>query len=161
MNIISIHADGAPHRRWTGVWPTASPGAYIVPPGALVHEASGRTWASDYPVVAFFWPKVYFQVFMLLKENVTDYYCNMITPAFIARDVIYIDLDLDVTVMDGQIDLLDEQEFRARQFAYPAAWRSAVQQASQWLVQQAHAKTGIFHPATGERWRIWLSSVLD
>ncbi|GMA63245.1 hypothetical protein GCM10025859_36850 [Alicyclobacillus fastidiosus] len=133
--------------------PTTVKGAYRIPAGSPVVEANGQTWASDYPVVAFFWPNVYFQVFMLLKESGTDYYCNVMAPALIAKDIVYIDLDLDVIVTDGQVKLVDEKEFRERKVTYLPEWVRAAEAASEWLVQQAQRRQGVFHPATGLGWR--------
>ncbi|MFB5192288.1 DUF402 domain-containing protein [Alicyclobacillus fastidiosus] len=158
MNIVSIRADGSPHRQWTGVLPTMMRGAYRIPAGSPVVEANGATWSSDYPVVAFFWPNVYFQVFMLLKETGTDYYCNVMTPALVAKDIVYIDLDLDVIVTDGQVKLVDEREFNERKSAYRPEWVQAATTTSQWLVQQAKRRQGVFHPATGLGWRTLLYS---
>lgn len=153
MRLVSLHADGCPHRIWTGVHTTPVPGAYVVPRNAPVHESNGTSWTSDYPVVAFFWPKLYYQVFMLLKKERTDYYANIILPPLFGPNVYFVDLDLDVTVVSGRVELQDELEFMERQSSYPISWIHEAHRAAQRVVQLATSGEGPFRPATASQWR--------
>ncbi|MFD1678194.1 DUF402 domain-containing protein [Alicyclobacillus fodiniaquatilis] len=153
MNLISLHADGGAHRIWTQASKTSVAHTYLVPPGAPVIEASGEQWSSDFPVVIWFWPSAYFQVCMLLKEDRTDYYCNIITPALFGTEVVFVDLDLDVLINDGETLVVDRDEFEVRKYAYPADWIERAEAATAWLVRAAEKQWGPFQPATARVWR--------
>lgn len=173
MRIVSYHGDGSQHREWTRAVTTREPWTFIIPPGELVKESSGSTWASDYPVVAFFWPDRYYQVFLLLKSTGEEYYCNIITPPVYqsssegeasdsdktAADswVQFVDLDLDVYVSqpahDVQVRQLDRDEFELRKHSYAREWVEQAEAANEELVRLAKSRTGPFSPATAAWWR--------
>ncbi|AEJ42520.1 DUF402 domain-containing protein [Alicyclobacillus acidocaldarius] len=127
MRLISVRPDGALHRVWSAAEPGRF-GGWWIPPGTPV-EDDGGTWSSPYPVAALAWPHVWFQVFILLKPDRTDYYVNICTPPCLGTDVVWIDLDLDVRVESGRAWVADEDEFQDRSRMYPPAWRTAAQQA--------------------------------
>lgn len=161
MRLVSIHADGSPHRTHLHACPTAQRFVYIIPPNTPVLEADGEQWSSAYPVVAFFWPQVHFQVFMLLKSRRTDYYCNIILPPVCTRqEVTFVDLDLDVLVLDGQVELVDKQEFGIRKAAYKPVWITQAEAAAQELLRAARCQWGPFLPATAQRWRVYVEQFL-
>ncbi|WAH39299.1 DUF402 domain-containing protein [Alicyclobacillus dauci] len=150
---MSVHTDGSIHRTWLNVRKTVSRGIYLISPKSPVLESDGTSWSSDYPVVAFFWPRSFFQVFMLLKETGTDYYCNVTLPPVIGNDVVFVDLDLDVVVTGGQAEVVDRREFDERKVAYQSEWIENAQTAATTLMSLAENRWGPFHPATALRWR--------
>ncbi|RIV24263.1 DUF402 domain-containing protein [Alicyclobacillaceae bacterium I2511] len=176
MKIVSLHGDGSPHRIWPVVEQTPDPWCFIIPAGGSVVEANGRAWSSDYPVVAVFWPERYYQVFILLKQGHTEYYCNVISPPtwFYATSplpmraefsdglstpvpgVWFHDLDLDVYVDAEGIRVLDEDEFSSRQTNYSPQWVAAAQSAVEELRRLATAHKGPFAPNTAQFWRWWV-----
>jgi protein associated with RNAse G/E len=159
MNIVSLHGDGSPHRHWPDVRCTDEPWVFYVPPGSPVIEASGRRWSDVDPVFLMFWPNRFYQVCLLMRPDRTDYYCNVIAPPRYFSDtecVEFYDLDLDVLCMDGEVRVLDEDEFERRRSAYPAAWIVKALEAKDWLLRAATTRTGPFAPATAQRWRDWL-----
>lgn len=159
MQIISRHVDGTNHRRWLCALETPDPWSFLVPPGALVEEATGRQWSSPYPVILSFWPTVFYQVCTLLKADSTDYYCNIITPPDYdgaSREVKFYDLDLDVVATPSQVDLVDEEEFERRKYTYPAEWVREAVHAAEGLLAFARSGRGAFSPATAEKWRVWV-----
>lgn len=130
-----------------------------MPPHTAVREADGTTWASPYPVIMTFWPKAFAQVCILLPADETAYYCNVIAPPVYhprRESVEFADLDLDVRVGRGQVELVDQAEFHARKGAYPADWVDEAERAAQRLMQWARDAYGVFSPATARRWRAWL-----
>ena len=156
MRLVSVHADGGPHRIWERALPGLDPWSFVVEPGALVTEAEGSTWSSPYPVAALFWPQVYFQVFILLKEDATDYYCNVITPPHynpVRREMQFVDLDIDVVRFGGRVEVRDFDEFEERNSRYPTEWVTGAVTAMDRLVQLAVAERGPFAPTTIARWR--------
>lgn len=121
-------------------------------------EADGRRWSSAYPVVGLFWPDRFYQVFLLLKDDATEYYCNLITPPVYRpgeRVISFVDLDLDVVIADGRVQVLDEDEYALRRRQYPEAWQTAVTQASAELIRLANERRGPFSTETATRWRQW------
>jgi protein associated with RNAse G/E len=153
--LVSVRADGSPHRMWPCVVATEDPWSFIIPSRSPVVEADGKRWHSDYPVVAVFWPDRWYQLFVLLKPAGIEYYCNVIAPPVYeagSRTVRFVDLDLDVYV-DRQVRVLDEEEFAARSIYYPPEWRDAADAAAAELVRLAQDRAGPFHPAAAERWR--------
>ncbi|WP_206881240.1 DUF402 domain-containing protein [Alicyclobacillus mali (ex Roth et al. 2021)] len=141
MRLISLRSDGTVHRRWSAAEPGRF-GGWWIPPGTPV-EDDGGSWSSPYPVAAIAWPKAWFQVFVLLKTDSTDYYVNICTPPCIGADVVWIDLDLDVRVEGGRVWVADEDEFQMRSRGYPRAWCTAAQQA---VVDVQHAVKFGAHP---------------
>ncbi|MDI9259750.1 DUF402 domain-containing protein [Alicyclobacillus sendaiensis] len=126
MRLVSLRPDGGRHRTWLNAEPGRF-GGWWIPPGTPVLDEGG-TWSSPYPVAALAWPRAWFQVFVLLKADATDYYVNICTPPCLGADVVWIDLDLDVRVEGGRVWVADEDEFQVRSEAYPPAWRTAAQQ---------------------------------
>ncbi|EJY56169.1 hypothetical protein URH17368_1174 [Alicyclobacillus hesperidum URH17-3-68] len=147
MRFISLRYDGQLHRVWQRVEKVNIPGCYFIPAGATVRERDGTTWSSDYPVAALFWPGVFYQVFVLLKPEVTDYYANVITPAIFGTDVVFIDLDLDVRVESHRVSLVDMDEFTRRSHLYPQSWRGEAMAAAERLFAMAKKGSGPFRPA--------------
>lgn len=158
VRLVSLKSTGRIHRVWSHARPTPVPGAFFIPPCTPVVEASGERWASDYPVVAIFWPRTYYQVFLLLKAEATDVYANIITPPFIGRDVTFIDLELDVIRKDGHVDVIDEEDFQRSERTYPDEWVRGAEEAVQHLVRELTEEKGIFRPATLAWWRDWSST---
>jgi protein associated with RNAse G/E len=159
MKIISNRFDGSWHRTWLDAKPIrGEPWMVFNPPGAPVHEATGKCWSSPYPVCAFFWPNRYYQVFMLLKETSTDYYCNVITPPVfdaVQNAIVFVDLDIDVVVRDGDVQTVDEDEFQARKDAYSTKWIEGALRGVKELYDMAKREQGPFSPAAKQKWREW------
>jgi protein associated with RNAse G/E len=156
MKLVSLRADGTIHRVWPEVQVTADPWSFAICPGKPVEEADGRTWSSPYPVVAMFWPGAYYQVFLLLKEQSTDYYCNVIAPvSYRSQDqtVAFTDLDIDVVVSGQLVEVVDMEEFALRKSDYPEEWRREALRAKDELATMAKSRVGPFSPATANWWR--------
>ncbi|WP_067621183.1 DUF402 domain-containing protein [Alicyclobacillus acidiphilus] len=157
MRLVSIHADGTAHRIWSEAISTHTFGAYWIRPNTSVYDANGRVWSSDFPVVGLFWPNQFYQVFLLLKSDRTDYYANVIAPPLFGEQVTFIDLDLDVIVENGLVQLADIEEFEARKDRYPVAWIQQAEQAARTLQTLAEASAGPFRPALAESWRAYVN----
>ncbi len=158
MKLRSLRYDGTFHRLWDNTISLPDPNAYLIQRGMPVLEADGRVWSSDYPVVALFWPGSFFQMFMLLKTDRTDYYCNIITPIVqTPTDIWFVDLDYDVLVMDGQVSLVDEDDFLSRKDFYPNEWVDGAQAAKKLVLNMAREQIGPFSPAIAKGWRDWLA----
>jgi uncharacterized protein len=156
MKLQSLRGDGRIHRIWTKAYATDEPWAFTIPANTPVQESDGSEWSSPYPVVALFWPGAYYQVFMLLKEDTTDYYCNVIAPLRYVADeqtVVFTDLDLDVRVTATGVEVLDEDEYEVRKASYPPCWCEGAMRAKAELVALATQQRGPFSPATANRWR--------
>ncbi|WP_206832109.1 DUF402 domain-containing protein [Alicyclobacillus fructus] len=151
MRLISLKPDGSLHR----VWRAAEPGRFggwWIPPGTPVEDAGGA-WSSPYPVAALVWPRAWFQVFLLLKLDRTDYYVNICTPPCLGADIVWIDLDLDVRVEAGRAWLADEDEFVHRSRMYPPAWRAAAQQAAEDVQKAVQLGAHPFRPSFAQALR--------
>ncbi|CAM3977078.1 DUF402 domain-containing protein [Alicyclobacillus pomorum] len=149
------------HRIWPEVYATDEPWAFFIPANTPVQEEDGRQWSSPYPVVALFWPKAYYQVFILLKPQATEYYCNVIAPLCYLVDrqtVVFTDLDVDVMVTATGVEVLDEDEYEVRKGSYPPRWCAGVMDAKAELVALAKQQRGPFSPATANRWRAYVRS---
>lgn len=112
--IRAMKHDGTIHRTWLSTWVFDSdPSIALIPPKSLVQESNGKTWDQEFPVVVYFHPTFWFNVFVLFRPDGTAYYCNMASPPRVERDVIsFIDYDLDVFVHpDRHYDVLDQEEF--------------------------------------------------
>jgi uncharacterized protein len=158
MKLVSTHVDGSSHRLWTCVFTTPEPWCFYIPPYAPVVEAGGKQWSSPYPVIGLFWPDRFYQVFLLLQDNQTAYYCNVIQPPTYtagAGDVTFVDLDLDVYVDAQKTSVLDEEEFTERRVGYSQTVIRNAARAVQELERFAKAKHGPFALATADRWRVW------
>lgn len=159
MRLMSRRSDGSLHREWLQVIPVAGePWTFYIPSGGLVREQNHSTWSSPFPVIAFFFPQEFYQIFMLLKETGTEYYCNVISPAqFIpSSDVIeFVDLDLDVIKAGESVRAVDEDEFEVKKAAYSTDWVENAKKAMDRLLSMATEETGPFTPATADWWRAW------
>ncbi|MDQ0190758.1 DUF402 domain-containing protein [Alicyclobacillus cycloheptanicus] len=156
VQLVSSKLDGSPHRIWRTAVCTRDPWAFCIPPGGLVEDADGRVWSSDYPVVALFWPGCCAQVFVLLRQTDTAYYCNLIAPPVYdpcARTIQFADLDLDVWVSEEGVNVLDEDEFEAHKANYPGALVRRVLRTKAELVHLAARRAGPFSLAAAARWR--------
>lgn len=156
MKLNSCHADGSAHRVWEAAVNTVDPWAFLIPAHSQVREASGSAWSSPYPVVGLFWPQRFYQVFLLLKETATDYYCNVITPPVYRPEtnaIEFIDLDLDVLSIGRKVWVADEEEFAARSPSYPKEWVTEANTAKDVLWQYVQAGSGPFSLRTAEVWR--------
>lgn len=161
MKLISIHADGGQHREWTEVQNTIEPFSFYIPANTMVKESSGVHWSSNYPVIACFYPGTFYQVFILLKSNMTHYYCNIITPAmFTPSHVSFIDLDLDMIVDEEGARIVDEDEFTGRSSAYNTEWRKQAIEAKNKLWRLHQEQKGPFSENTVARWRDWVSRTM-
>jgi len=159
LNIVSLHGDGEPHRTWLDIIRTDDKLVYYLPAQQVVQEAAGETWSSGYPVISMFWPDKYYNVFLLLQPHDTAYYCNISTPPKITEGAItYRDLDLDLSVKPGSIDILDEAEFVERSRVYPADWIREAKHAITSLYELAVSKEGPFDPEVAIFWRNWLEN---
>lgn len=156
MKLVSLHADGRSHRTWLSAIDTPQASTYLIPTHSPVVESDGERWSSPYPVIAFFYPAAYFQVFMLLKATRTDYYCNVIVPPLFASDIFFIDLDLDVEIEAEQAHVRDVSEFSARRVHYPQNWGDSALAAVDTLLRFHTQNRGPFHPATADWWRGYL-----
>jgi uncharacterized protein len=162
LKLLSTRFDGSMHRIWSGVLPTPEPWCFFIPPHSPVHERNGSEWDSPYPVIGMFWPDKHYQVFMLLKECGTTYYCNVISPAIYdagQQTVRFIDLDLDLVLDHQGVHTLDEKEFAQRQAAYPRAMVDAALAAIQALRDFALDRRGPFALATECRWRVFAQNL--
>lgn len=158
MRLISVHADGSAHRLWPSVYPTHTRGAFVIPPNQRVEEADGSVWSCDFPVIALFWPKVFYQVFVMLMDSRTDYYANVITPPLMGSlSLTFVDLDLDVIMTNGRVELVDEEEFDDRKSGYPLYWREEAMRAASELRALAKAAQGPFRPALATSWRAYVT----
>ncbi len=156
LELVSSHGKGQAHRQWLNVFPTYDPWSFWIPPGGSVVEANGRSWSSPYPVIAMFWPQQYYQIFVLLKESCTEYYCNIITPPVFdpqKRCVLFQDLELDVYVTDDGAKLLDVAEFEESKMTYPKAWSIAAWGAAETLLRMGETKEGPFSGEVAQFWR--------
>lgn len=160
MRLISRRGNGRLHRVWSSALCTRDPFVYLIPPHTDVVEADGRTWSSPYPVVAFFWPEAYYQVFLLLKAEATEYYCNVISPISyqpVEESIEFTDLDIDVIVSAAGVSVVDMDEFLERAGTYPLNWSTEAILARDYLVGMAEGQRGPFSPATAKWWRAYAS----
>lgn len=165
MKIISWHGDGRLHRTWTSALATGETRLLLIPPNTDVCEADGRSWQSSYPVLGWFPQDAYYQVFVLLKQHTTEYYCNITLPvawpATLPADIHFVDLDLDVFVTHEEIRVLDEAEFEARRGGYPNAWVEGARSGVNDLVHMAEHQQEVFSPANVARWRVMVANFLN
>jgi uncharacterized protein len=97
------------------------------------------------------------------EPTATEIYCDITTePRWLhPGEVTMVDLDLDVVRRrhDGQVLLLDEDEFADHQvrYGYPAEVIRQAEQAATWLLAAIRARTEPF----GTRYRRWLDMVSD
>lgn len=158
MRLLSTRVNGDSHRLWTGVRTTPEPWSFYIPPNQPVRDSDGREWSSPYPVVSLFWPGRFYQVFILLQEAQTAYYCNVIGPPeydSTRKAVVFVDLDLDLYLDENCERVLDRQEFDERNADYPQEWVEAAVAAIAELQAFAVQRSGPFARATAQRWRVW------
>lgn len=154
ISLVSTHLDGTAHRVWQRTTPLCDAWSFLIAAGDPVREADGREWSSPYPVVAWFWPDTFYQVFLLQKGTGPEYYCNVITPPRYdgtTHSVHFCDLDLDVRVDASGVRVVDEEEFAERLVNYPSAVVTAAKWAQDTLVRLAYARQGPFSAAAATR----------
>lgn len=92
--------------------------------GTPIYTSRGE-FRSPYDSTVYFWRNRWYNVFRLAKPgcSLALWYCNVATPAiYDYGQLSYVNLDLDVAVRpDGNIELLDEDEFELHQklYSYP------------------------------------------
>lgn len=160
--IESRKFDGAAHRFWTCCHPLQprlwykgglAPDLVLhVPPRSPVQEADGRIWSSDYDVFSCFFAARHFQATVLCKRGGVEYYCNVCTVARvdrIRRRVVYVDLELDVKVGAGSVEVVDQDEFEqgAARYGYSALLRERMFADLDRLTREARLRRGVFSPA--------------
>jgi uncharacterized protein len=156
VELVSKHGDERPHRKWLDVECTPDPWSFFIPSASPVEEANGTRWSSSYPVIAMFWPGVFYQVFVLLKPVTTEYYCNVIVPLVYypaVKKIEFIDLELDVYVSDKGVEPRDVEEFEAVRKGYPLAWVEGARNAFDELQSLGRARSGPFSAGTARAWR--------
>lgn len=101
---------------------------------------------SPYDSLVYFWRDRWFNVFRLSRPGcgLALWYCNITTPpTYDGQQIGYVDLDLDVTVRsNGQIELLDEDEFEEhqRRYGYPQDVIARAEAAAQEVISMAETK---------------------
>ncbi|WDL98675.1 DUF402 domain-containing protein [Alicyclobacillus sp. ALC3] len=154
VSLVSTHWNGTAHRVWQRAEPYLDAWSFLIEAGDSVLEADGRVWSSPYPVVAWFWPEAFYQVFLLQKDSGAEYYCNVITPPQydgLTHSVQFCDLDIDVRVDVGGVRVVDEDEFAQRRVNYPSSLVAAALAARDTLVTLANARQGPFSAAAAAR----------
>ncbi len=138
VRVLSTKYDGSPHYDQYG-WLLDTPGTGQDLPLRVLIEAGTElrsyrgTFATRIDFTFLFWPgqdrwyNVEHNHRVVARPDgrlSTSSYANVSTPATFDGDTVrWVDLDLDVTIRDGVVELVDEDEFdehRAR-MAYPAA----------------------------------------
>lgn len=139
------------------------PWTFLIPAGSPVVEANGSTWSSPYPVVAMFWPRRFYQVFLLLKSDTTEYYCNVIRPPVYhpnGHQVIFHDLELDVYVSDDGVEVRDTEEFALSKEAYPDELIAGALAGADELVVLGSERRGPFSGTVNQFWRQFVETRL-
>ncbi|GAX91313.1 DUF402 domain-containing protein [Effusibacillus lacus] len=151
VTIISTKHNEARHRVWESAWVKAeNPLLLLIPAHTPVYNPDGSVWSSPYGVEAHFSPAHWFNAFVLKKEEGTEWYCNVASPAQYDAEagiVRFVDYDLDVYVYaDGTHKVLDREEFEenSRVMGYPQEVRERVEQGLQELLRAIHERRGPF-----------------
>ena len=160
--IESMKYDGQRHRVWTNaqaLQPYPDYRGEFVPYFMLsvkahtpVIEANGYQWSSPYDVIACFYAAKHYQVMVLCKQPVFEYYCNSCTVAQIdtaSRRVWFVDLDLDLVVDKNHVPrVVDREEYEENivRFGYPDALCQRVEEDLEELTKQVRLQRGIFSP---------------
>jgi uncharacterized protein len=155
VRILSTKFDGSLHNDFAGRLihesanseDPAAPLRVFVPEGTSIQSYRGELTVRV-PFTALFWPgherwwNVYHNhhTFFANDRWSSAVYANVSTPAtFDGETVRWIDLDLDVVIRDGAVELLDEDEFaehRAR-MAYPERLATRALEAAATLIELA------------------------
>ncbi|MFO7637497.1 MAG: DUF402 domain-containing protein [Clostridia bacterium] len=90
----------------------------------LTHHTRGEEYTFDKNTFEYFFPDRWYTAALVLDERMeaTYLYCNIAMPARIGRDrVEFVDLDVDVILEDGEIRVvdLDEYEHNRASYGYP------------------------------------------
>lgn len=121
-----------------------------------VCEADGDIWRTTEPAVCCFYSVYWFNVVASARADGVHYYCNLSSPfVYKNRTVIYTDYDLDIVVYpDGSYDLLDEDEFAARQYemGYPETLVTTLWEQVDYLKRLIEQKREPFAPGFIEEW---------
>jgi uncharacterized protein len=128
VRIVSTKFDGSLHNDfagrliedWTGLEDPTAPLRLFVPEGTPIQSYRGDL-VVQVPFTALFWPgqerwwNVYHNHRTLQRSDqrwTPESYANVSSPAtFDGETVRWVDLDLDVTIRAGVVELLDEDEF--------------------------------------------------
>ncbi|MDL2292787.1 DUF402 domain-containing protein [Acholeplasma sp. OttesenSCG-928-E16] len=129
--IQSYKHDGRLHRIWQSSKVLFENKEYIITGNikTKVIEHDGRTWYSKEPAIGYFSKTNWYNVIFMFKETNITYYVNIASPTLYDEEAIkYIDYDLDVKVIDGEIRILDEKEFNdhALKMNYPEIIKNKV-----------------------------------
>ncbi len=165
VRILSTKYDGSHHNDFTG-WllddPTGANGdalRVLVEAGTSVRSYRG-TYVANLDFTMLFWPGL--DRWWNLEHNhwvfrrpdgrwTTESYANVSTPATFDGDTVrWVDLDLDVTIRNGVVELVDEDEFDEHQvaMAYPVEIIVSARAAAAELLQLAEARTPPFDRAS-------------
>ncbi len=169
VRILSTKFDGSHHNDFEG-WllqderstPT-EPLRVFIAAGTQLRSYRG-TYTANLDFTMLFWPDL--DRWWNLEHNhwvfrrpdgrmTTQSYANVSLPAtFDGETVRWVDLDLDVTVRDGVIELVDEDEFEEHRLAmrYPDDVVDAAREAAAELLRLAEARTPPFD-RTSHIWR--------
>lgn len=163
IRILSTKYDGSLHNDFAGrliedrdtVEGADAPLRVFVPAGTSIQSYRGELTVRV-PFTALFWPAVdrwwniYHNHWTLQRSDqrwTPEAYANVSTPAtFDEKTLSWVDLDLDVTVRDGVVDLLDEDEFEEHRvrMAYPEALATRALEAASTLLQLASRRAPPF-----------------
>ncbi len=161
IRVLSTKYDGSHHYEQHG-WLLETPGGEAGAPLRVLIEAGTelRSYRGTFPApmdfTILFWPgqdrwyNVEHNHQVLVRPDgrlSTSSYANVSTPAIFDGDTVrWVDLDLDVTVRGGLVELVDEDEFdehRAR-MAYPKAVVTRAREAASELLRLATLATPPF-----------------
>jgi protein associated with RNAse G/E len=127
IHVVSTKYDGSAHWEFDSFF-VLEDGPLLIATnfaGQILHNKAGE-WPTPFDVRNHFWQDRWYNVMRCDRPKAGGleyYYCNVTTPTmFDGENVRYVDLDLDVRVhADGQIELLDEDEFieNSKRMGYP------------------------------------------
>jgi protein associated with RNAse G/E len=126
ITVRVLKHDGAEHRRWSATL-SRQDGDLIVLDAEfdvdVTHEVLGRV-KKHTRTVEYYWLDRWYSIFRFLTDDGSTrlWYCNVNTPPEVKhRELIYIDLDIDIVVQpDFSFQVLDTDEFEtnARRYGY-------------------------------------------
>jgi protein associated with RNAse G/E len=135
--VKALKYDGHEHRRWKANLIQSEKSLIVLDAKFetdVYHELIG-TIVSGTSSVEYYWLDRWYNIFRFSNSHgrLLSYYCNVnIPPDFNGRQLIYVDLDIDILVQpDFSYQILDEDEFNvnAIRFDYPVFIKSKAQQA--------------------------------
>ncbi|MFN8638941.1 MAG: DUF402 domain-containing protein [Dehalococcoidia bacterium] len=161
VRILSTKFDGSHHNEFEGRLLDDPPGGpedaarVLVEAGTRMRSYRG-TYTANLDFTMLFWPHL--DRWWNLEHNhwvfrrpdgrmTTESYANVSTPAtFDGETFRWVDLDLDVTVRDGVVELVDEDEFDDHRaaMAYPEEIVARARAAAAELLHLANARTPPF-----------------